>query len=175
MWNTLIGNSKTSDAANDRNHEFLYNLTRVEAAFGFGYSFILLSLGAIFTGLVFLAITLICFPAIILLNKHKFEVSARLLLISCGLIYIYSANIGIKFDLGAEFYYLPLMMLSLLVFDVRQKKEVIVGMGLPLIAWIIGRWGTRPELPAAWMPIDFPDELFRTISFLGSFFLTAIF
>lgn len=175
MWDTLVDNSKTTCDTHNRSHEFLVNLVRVEAAFGLGYSFILFYLGAKFTGLVFLITTLTILPLIVFLDKKKFEVSARFLLIGCSLIYIYSAIIGIKFEIGAEFYYSPVMTLSLLLFDVRQKKEAIIGMVPPLLAWFIGHWVVPPTLPSSWSPNYFPDELFRNLSFIGSFFITAMF
>lgn len=160
---------------NMTSHKFLQRFARIEAFFGFLYSFIFLNLGATFTGLIFLITTLTLYPLMMFLNKRKHETSARMLLIIGGLIYIYTATISIRFDLNAEFYYLPVMMLSLLLFDIRQKKEVIIGIGLPLAVWATGHWGSQPYLPVSWAPSEFPQEMLRNLSFIGSFCVTAIF
>lgn len=174
MQNIVTGNSATTNNTTKATHDFFLRLARTEAFFGIGYSLLLLYFGATFMSLLFLLLALALYPSVIYLSRVKYEVSARLLLICGGLFYIYSALAIVKFDAKTEYYYLPVMMLPLLLFDIRQKKELAIGISLPFFTWAMGRWGPLPALPLDWSPSNLPQEFFRNLNFIGALTITAI-
>jgi C4-dicarboxylate-specific signal transduction histidine kinase len=67
------------------------------------------------------------------------------------------------------------MMLSMILFDVAKKREILITMALALGVWTIHRWAPLPELTHAWSPPSFPQEAFKTMNFLGAFLISALF
>jgi signal transduction histidine kinase len=159
----------------NKNKKFLFTLAKITTFYGLAYSGFFFYLGLKVTANVLLATALIFYPSLIFLCKHKYERSARYLLIGASLIYIYTSIVTIPVNLNAEFYYLPAMLLSLLVFDVKQKKEALVGVCLPFFAWILGLKGIAPVIQTSSHYIDLiPVDFFVKINFAGSLIITGL-
>lgn len=107
-------------------------------------------------------------------SKGKF-VSSRLITIAIGPMCIFVSGLGMPKEAFGEVFFLPAMMLSLLLFDSTNKFEVSIGMGFPLMMWGISKMALLPALPVAWTPSEFPTDMFKVLNFFGAFTLTGIF
>jgi signal transduction histidine kinase len=156
--------------------EFMIRLGRIVFLYGATYSLLFGFLGAMFTASV-LMITAVCsYPAMIFLLNKKFERSARFLLISSGLIYIHTVIMTINSDINAQIYYLPSMLIALLVFEIHQKKEVALGIALPVMVWLLGKSYFITEFNLFFIDKSHIDiAAFRNLNFIGAFLITAIF
>lgn len=139
------------------------------------YALVYYFLQAKFSALVLVVGVLFFTSLILYLEKLNRYTSARLIFIASAVYYIYVGPLGVPFNLRAEVYYIPAMMLSLFLFDVRKKKEIAIGMSLPLVGWGLSVWGPVPELSPNWIPQKFPVELIQIANFLGAFLITVIF
>ncbi len=169
--------NKSKDQLNSTRIEqsFFKNFSWIVALFGLAYSVLFYYLDAKAAALSFVVMTIFFYPTLILLNKKDHHVTARLLLIVYSLLLIYSSKLTIQHDLREEYYYIPAMMLAILLFQTHQKKEIFLGTTLPIITWGLGKWGPLPELPSHLLPKAFPSLIFQNLNFAGSLAITLIF
>ena len=139
------------------------------------YAVVHFYLGAKFMAFSLFSASWIFTAFIFYLDKKKYFTAAKLLLVFSGMFYVSATHIGIKQDIGSEFYCIPAIMMTLVFFDIRQKVEIFLGVVMALLAWAYLVWGPVPNLSSEWIAQDFPASIFRIINFLGSVFLTIIF
>ena len=132
-------------------------------------------MGAYLTALLMFLCSITLSPLIIYLEKKSHHNFSRLVFIISSVFYIYSTRLGILYSISSEHYYIPAMMISLLLFDPKQKVQIVIGMVLPLIGWLFTVFGPLPDFLPSLMPSNFPAELFRTLNFLGAFLITGLF
>ena len=139
------------------------------------YSAVYIYLGAylsaaicIFTGVVFV-------PLCYLLDRNKKFIPARMLCVVSSVFMITFSSIGVNNLVNSEYYYLPTMMLSLLLFEPRHKKSIAISIFLPLLAWLSMELIPVPAALNSWIPRSFPYKDFSILNFIGAFGITYIF
>jgi signal transduction histidine kinase len=154
---------------------FFRRLILTVSFFCLTYGAVYLFLGAFVSGASLILANLLLSPLIYILTKEDHEnVLARHIFVASGSIYIYVAPKGIHQDVNAEFYLLPNMLVTLLIFETYQKKEIVISLIFPLIAWFLIHGEIFPDLPASLMPQKFPTHVFQHMNFIGSFILVGI-
>ena len=139
------------------------------------YSGVYFYLGAYFTALVCFVTATIGIPIVYFLDKKYYHLQARLLCIFCSVSVITLSSMGLGNKVNSEYYYLPAMMISLLLFEPHEKKAIAVSVFLPFFAWVIMASVSAADFMLPWVPAVFPFKLFSTINFIGAFSITFIF
>ncbi len=155
--------------------EFFRSLLLMINLFCIGYFILYLVLGVKFSGFVIGVVAFIWLPVTFWLNRIGFYTFARFSLIIASLTAISAAPFGIRETVFAECYFIPAMMLGLLVFEANQKLELTFGSMAPLFAWAATRWAPRPEFPESWYAQNFPSDFFQVFNFIGAFIITGYF
>ncbi|CAN5491727.1 PAS domain S-box protein [soil metagenome] len=161
--------------ATNSGEAFFRNLIFTVFAFVVGYSCLFGLLGAYFSAVLILSSGILLTPITLLLEKKSYHNLARFVFIASAVLYVYSYPLGVRVPASSEYYYIPAMMIALLLFDPKQTAQIASGMFIPLIGWLLTSFGPLPDLPATWMPTNFPGEVFRILNFLGAFLITALF
>jgi signal transduction histidine kinase len=89
--------------------------------------------------------------------------------------YILSACVGLREHVLSEYYFMPLTMLTVLLFDSRERKIMLLGMSFPLVGWVLSRKLNFIDLGPYWIPENFPYQIFCDLNFVGAFGITVIF
>jgi PAS domain S-box-containing protein len=128
-----------------------------------------LSLWAVLLGVFILS------PLNYYLEIKKHHISARFLFIlSCNL-YIYFTSLGLSHQVDAEHYYLPASMIALLIFDLSNRKEIIISIAVSLFFWILSLVVESENLMPGPLPAQHIISALRVINFAGSFIVLLIF
>ena len=122
----------------------------------------------IFTGVVLV-------PISYFLDRKKYFLPARMFAILGSVFMITLSSVGVNNMVNSEYYYLPTMMLSLLLFEPRHKKSIAFSIFLPLLAWLSMELIPIPAALQPWIPKTFPYKSFSVVNFIGAFGITYIF
>lgn len=139
------------------------------------YSFVYAYLGAYLNALVCIFTAAVLVPTIYLLDQKNHPFSARVLCIFSSVFVITLSSVGLQNKVNAEYYYLPSIMLSLLLFEPHQKKAIWMSVLTPLFAWIMLEIIPVPDAILSLIPKNFPNRIFSVINFMGAFGITFIF
>ncbi len=139
------------------------------------YSLFYLYIGAYFMFVFIFLAPILQTPLILYFEKKRYHFAARWLFIFSGLSYICSTHIGVKQDVTIEFYCIPLTVMCLILFDSREKDEIIIGLSTIFLSWIFIRFCPSPELSNIWYADNFPESMFKSVNFIGAFSITAFF
>ncbi len=157
------------------NRKFFHNLLFIVWAYNICYATILFLLEARFSALCIGVGVVFINPAIYLLSRKGFEVLSRYLFICACLFYTCSLGLNVGLEIHIDYYFIPILVIPLLLFDSDQKTKIYFGMFLPLFAWMLLQYSPALELGPYWRPDHFPIEFFKTINFVGAFAITGIF
>ncbi|MGE3609508.1 MAG: PAS domain-containing sensor histidine kinase [Bacteriovoracaceae bacterium] len=136
--------------------------------FLFAYYQAYLSLGIIAFGL-----TVLC-PAILYLEENNRQDLARITFSLSCCIFIFVASLGMKHEMHAEYYYLPALIIPLLLFEHSRSKLIATTMLIGISFWAHSMFFSSDFLPAFLLPKVIPDNI-RYINFLGACFLSISF
>lgn len=158
----------------DLSHEMLVRLTITVFIYIQIYAILYYFLGARFVSYMQFITSCSFTPLIIILDKKKFNRSARLLFhISC-LVYLLAPAIGLKQNTNIEYYFLVTLLGPLFIFQAKDKLFIWGGELLCVLAWWYNSWGVRPEIPENLFPINFPAHFFVSFNFIGSLIFIII-
>jgi C4-dicarboxylate-specific signal transduction histidine kinase len=132
-------------------------------------------LGAYFSALALLCSLCTWIPLSYFLAGRGFVSEARHLLMFACASTIYFANLGVGQDLGAEYYFLPGSMLSLLLFEPEQPIDFAFSLSIPFATWALFLLTDRPQLTGFWAPPILNAELIRAVDFVGAFIVSIFF
>lgn len=157
--------------------KFTLNITLMGSLFLVLYLGLYLHLKAYFAAASCLICLVIFIPLILytILKNHMH--ATRLLTVLTTVFAIASTAFGLRLEVNSEYYYLPAMMLSLLLFEPHQKKAIAFSLFLPIFAWGMTRLAGRAfeNQVLGLSPLDFPYEYFSSLNFVGAFFMTYMF
>ena len=115
-------------------------------------------------------------PIMLLLVKRKATYSVRLLTVISINFCITTIALGLRNQVNSEYFYLPAMMLSLLIYEPEQKNEIAFSIFLPIFSWISLNIFPNPLEGTQWLsPLNFPYKSFSVLNFVGATFLTYLF
>jgi len=154
--------------------KFFKNLIFVVFGFLMFYAAVYLYLGATLAGSMILAFGLIFTPIEIYLEKIKKHFWARVAFVLCCLLCIMTVPTALSHTMVYQYYFIPTMMFSLVLFDRVQKKEMFVCFFLPLVAWILSLAIDSQNLIQVTTPEGFSIPLFNALNFFGAFLISAI-
>ena len=131
---------------------------------------------AYFSAAACIFIIFVSVPLMLFLVKRKAEYSARLLTVISINLCITTIAVGLRNQVNSEYFYLPAMMLSLLIYEPEQKNEIAFSIFLPIISWISLNTFPNPLEGSSWLsPASFPYKSFSILNFIGATFLTYLF
>jgi signal transduction histidine kinase len=139
------------------------------------YSAVYIYLAAYLSAAVCLFSAVVLVPMCYILDRNRKFLASRFLCILSAVFMITLSSIGVSNKVNSEYYYLPTMMLSLLLFDPHQKKAMAMCIFIPLFAWLSMDWIPVPEALQSWIPGQFPYKDFSVLNFIGAFGITYIF
>ncbi len=116
-------------------------------------------------------------PLTFFLEKKGFSQSARLLfLFSCN-FYIFIADQAFGSTFRFDFYYLPALLLALMIdsYESDQQNSLIAGMLLPIIAWFSGDFFGYHLQPPEWIIQKNNKDILVNFNFVGSIIITYVF
>lgn len=175
MWFFNFDKSKNRMALTSMSKIFFRNMLFTVFIFIVAYSIFFLTLGAKLSVIILMSVGVLGLPAAYFLDKFNFQSASRLLFISVSLVCVYSSHLGFREDMFAEYYFIPAIMLALLLFEPEQKKEIALGWALPVFAWILTRWGPTTSLSDEWYAKNVNSEFLRNLNFFGAFLLSSVF
>lgn len=109
------------------------------------------------------------------LNKFGYRNASRFLFVlSCNL-YVFQFALGLGHEADAENYCIPLMMLGLLLFDVKQRSLIVATCLVAFTNWILITWNEVLILPENLIPDSLPVHYIAKLNFMGAFVVTGIF
>ena len=88
------------------------------------YSTVYFYLGAYLSALACLITAAVLVPGAYFLDKNKYHIEARIMCVLCCVFVITLSSVGLGNKVNLEYYFLPAMMLSLLLFDPHHKKAI---------------------------------------------------
>lgn len=154
--------------------KFTVNITLIGSSLLLVYTSLYLHFKAYFAAASSL-LTLLVFVPLILLSLTRNQINqARLLTVFTTVFAVALTAFGLRHEVNSEYYYLPAMMLSLLLFEPSQKNAIAFSLFLPIFAWGLTHLASKFFEPVhiGLAPYDFPYEYFSFLNFIGAFFLT---
>lgn len=139
------------------------------------YSAIYVYLHAYLSATICIFTGLILFPLCFFVDKKIGFLPARVLCMITGVLMITLSSVGVSNRVNSEYYYLPTMMLSLLLFEPHHKKSMAFSIFFPLLAWLSMDFIPVPEILKSWIPERFPYKEFSVLNFMGAFGITFFF
>ena len=159
-----------------KNKQSLFlSLVYVVGAFALAYSVIFGIMDAKFTSVALLVSGTIVTSLTVFLNRRGHDTAARSVFIFGSLFYVFIAPYGLGTSVGEDLFYIPAVMLPLLLFDPHQKKAIWLGMMMPVAAWAMNHWGPSFNLNPAWAPEHVQKDALVLINYIGALLLTLIF
>ncbi len=107
------------------------------------------------------------------LPSPKVITFSRTLLLFISNLTAFVANLASPYDDGGRFYFVPISLMSLLIFESREKRWLVFGVSLPMVFYLISLFFLPPESYLGKAP---PIELetARVINFFGVYIISAI-
>jgi signal transduction histidine kinase len=141
----------------------------------FFYSCFYYFIGAFFSLIIVTVGTLILNPIVFILMKNKFKRSSRLMFLFNCSVYIFGTNLGLGNLVNNEYYYFPAVLLAFLIIDSKNKRDLIFGISLPIMFWILSMTIKTSLVPEKLMLANYNYDILIFINFVGAFLLTCIF
>jgi len=166
-------NHKSNNEFSDtrRFFKFLYSIWGVATFYTFFYAFMQAKLACF--SVAFGALVLI--PFNIFLEKRGYKnLSRYTFLMSCN-FFVYSTSLGLNHSVRTEYYFVPSMLIPLVVFDSNAKKNIFFGSLLPIFFWTLTQFAGSAFIPKEWIYIPQNPNIFITINFLGAYLIGGIF
>jgi signal transduction histidine kinase len=114
-------------------------------------------------------------PIMLFLLKKQAVYSASLLTVISFNACITILSLCLRNQVNSEYFYLPAMMISLLLYEPEQKNEIAFSIFLPVISWISINIFPNPFEESSWLsPINFPYHSFSILNFVSATFLTYL-
>lgn len=123
----------------------------------------------IFSGVILLS------PFILILEYFDQKYAARMLFILSCNAYIYFSSLGLGHQVSAEYFYLPSLMIPLLLYNTSWKRPLILSIGLTIFFWLLTVTLGLTFIPDTWVATNLPFELIKNINFFGAMIVTLIF
>ena len=113
-------------------------------------------------------------PLILWMNRQGSIHGAKILfVVSCN-FYIYFASLGLAHEVSAEYYYLPLTMVPLVLFKLVQKIEIWGSVLLSFSLWFVGAFFGFTFLPNSFVSSTNQTQFFEYFNFIGAFLISLI-
>lgn len=114
----------------------------------------------------------ILFPLILFLNSQNKRKLARLLLLITLDACIFVAVTTTPFDDGGRFYFVPLSLMTLLLYELFEKKSLIFGMSLPVVTYFVS---LHVKLPGYEVTADsgMAQDMAKQVNFIGVYLFTV--
>lgn len=154
---------------------FLIHLQRIVFVIIILYFFVFLFFDAPLSALTLGIGIFVLAPVTYKLQQKSRKTAAKLLLLSSCNFYVYGASYGLQHELNFEYFFLPAMMLTLLIFNPKERFNIVFGFVVPLIVWGFLTWGPPPHLFANWVPTDIPKQEFRNFNFFTAYAIAGVF
>lgn len=107
-------------------------------------------------------------------KKVSINLAKHLFIFSCN-FYIFSASLGLRHQVGAEYYCIPAAMLALLLFGPTDFKNIFIGMLMSVADWLAIHfisWQIFDET----LTTNFSNPMIlSTLNFFGSFVISLLF
>lgn len=133
-------------------------------------------IGALAASLVLAAGAVFIAPATVWLLNQKYNLSARLLFLVASNVYIFATSILFLENIGAQYYYIPAVILATLIFDHHLFKFRILGIAIPITFWVLYESFRHTWLPPNWPSrLPFDANWLRRVNFLGALGLSLYF
>jgi PAS domain S-box-containing protein len=139
------------------------------------YSPLYASYGAHVISLSLLVGGVLLTPLAYQLNKRGFRNASRIIFVLSCNAYVFQFALGLGHQADAENYCIPLMMLSLMLFDISQRSHIIATCTLAFSNWILITWNDVLVLPQNLVPESLPVHYIAKLNFMGAFVITGIF
>ncbi|MCB0350540.1 MAG: HAMP domain-containing histidine kinase [Bdellovibrionales bacterium] len=118
---------------------------------------------------------LIATPITFLLMALKHESGAKLFfLLVCNFL-IFCSSLGVGHRSKDEFHLLPLMVMSLIIFDKNRKLYTALGVCFSFATWLLITNNLTFGIPPSWIHTDISEVLLERINFLGAFITMCFF
>ena len=118
---------------------------------------------------------LVLSPLTLGLEGRKYHNLARLFFIFSCNFYIYVASLGLAHRVAAEYYYLPTIMIPLLVFDRSKKIEITISIAFSLVLWWASVYFGTGIIPSSLIALSAPFDLIKNVNFAGAFLISLAF
>ncbi|MGE4132185.1 MAG: PAS domain-containing protein [Bdellovibrionales bacterium] len=131
--------------------------------------------GAYATFVVVLSGVLVLSPVTLTLQKSgQTEWAKRLFLLSCN-FYILASDTFLTSSVHVEYYFLPALVIPLLIYDPSERLEIINGIGVTFVSWVLSLFSFSTHFPDGWVNANLPMQLLSRLNFIGAFVITLIF
>ncbi len=109
-------------------------------------------------------------------KKGHFQTARLLFLFSCN-FYIFVAVQGFGPDLRFDFYYIPALIVALMIddYEADRQNNLIAGMLLPIFAWFTTRLFGYFLTPPEWVTSEDNKNVLVNVNFVGSIIITYVF
>lgn len=111
------------------------------------------------------------FPLIIWLNKRGRRNEARVLLVILVNAIVFVAVVTTPFDDGGRFYFVPVSLMALLIYELYEFKSLLFGLLSPILTYIISMHVTFPGYIVTAESGMAPDHA-KIVNFLGVYVFT---
>lgn len=160
----------------DIKRSFMVNTIVIGVVFMVVYTALYAYLGAYLASAITALSLLIFVPIIWAMLYTQYLLQCRIVAIAVTVLAIVTTSIALRNEVNAEYYLLPSMMLSLLLFEPHQKKAIGFTLFLPVFTWLSAHYFINTyDISHLLAPFDFPYAEISLANFIGSFFLTYIF
>jgi len=114
-------------------------------------------------------------PATYLLEKKGFHSQSRLLfIISCD-FYIYATSLGFGHSIKTEYYYIPSIIIALILFEITDTIKILISTLLPVILLVVTELFGASFVPTEYVRNTPHTKLYSIINFLGAYAITGVF
>ena len=140
-----------------------------------GYSLIYIYEKAYISGIAVALGIFILSPLTYILEKKSYHAQARLLfMISCD-FYIYATSLGFGHTIKTEYYYIPAILITLILFEITDTIKIIFFTLLPIALLLITEIYGTSFIPQEYICNTPNVKLYSIINFLGAYAITGVF
>lgn len=119
--------------------------------------------------------SLILSPINLLLEKKGFFAQSRLFfIISCD-FYIYVTSLGFGHATKVEYYYIPSIIVALILFEITDLSKIVFSTLLPVVLLLITEIIGTSYIPDQYICRTEHIKIFTVVNFLGAYAITGIF
>ena len=139
------------------------------------YAAIDFSLGAYVAAVLTAVSALILFPLAQLMARRQAAITANFVLLIALNLAVLAGQVFLGKFAGFIFFFAPLAVLPVLLFEASQTGKIRGGVLLALTGWFAGEVSPLHRLAAAYIPVSLPQASLHFINFLSGFAFTMIF
>jgi signal transduction histidine kinase len=163
-----------SKGFSDRNRKFFLRINLLVIAYLVGYCIFYWSLGARLVTVILGVGALIISPTILIFEKFHYQVLARTLFLFSCMTYVYVPELLIGTSTLSSYFYIPGMIVTLLVFEMNHSKQITLSMGFPFFFWAIGAYGPKVNVSPFWINPDINTQILSFINAPAAMLLAGI-